>query len=271
MTAMFDRQGKEVAGPFVARKGGVGVNRIHRCNRCGGAGGSSKWDHTGWTCFDCGGSGQGHPYVMPVYTAEKLVTLNATKAKADAKRTVAREAKAAADAARADAERAEFMAYHAAFFAAARPFCARIEFVDDIIAKAEQNARISSGQIDAVRGAIVRQIVKDQERAAAMHLGEVGVRRSFEGEVISVASYGSQWDAYGVSIVTIVRTASGCVSYRGGRRLAAEGARVRFSAEVKDHRERRNGEPLTVVKRPTKIEVIGGTPRAAEGFDHAAH
>ena len=29
------------------------------CTRCGGAGGSSKWHHTGWTCFNCGGSGRG--------------------------------------------------------------------------------------------------------------------------------------------------------------------------------------------------------------------
>jgi hypothetical protein len=267
MTAMFDRQGNEVKGPFVARKGGVGVNRVHKCNRCGGAGGAEKWRYTGWRCFDCHGSGQGRPYVMPVYTAEKLAKLNATKAKADAKRQAERDAKAAADAARADAERAEFMARHAEFFAAARPYCSRIDFVADIIAKAQQTARISPAQIDAVREAIGRQMVRDKEREAARHLGAIGERLSFEGEVISVASYGSQWDAYGISVVTLVRTASGCVSYRGGRRLAAEGARVRFSGQVKTHTQRRNGEPLTVIKRPTKIEVIGGAPRAAEGFD----
>ena len=30
------------------------------CSRCGGAGGADKWQFTGWTCYQCGGSGKEH-------------------------------------------------------------------------------------------------------------------------------------------------------------------------------------------------------------------
>ena len=30
------------------------------CSRCGGAGGADKWLYTGWTCYNCGGSGKEH-------------------------------------------------------------------------------------------------------------------------------------------------------------------------------------------------------------------
>ncbi|AYK20477.1 hypothetical protein C0073_022335 (plasmid) [Aeromonas veronii] len=31
------------------------------CGRCGGRGGSEAWSHTGWTCYQCGGTGKGEP------------------------------------------------------------------------------------------------------------------------------------------------------------------------------------------------------------------
>lgn len=255
MTAMFDRQGNEVTGPFVARKGGVGVHRVHLCNRCGGAGGSSRWDHTGWTCYGCGGSGKGSPYVMPVYTAEKLAALNATKAKADAKRQAVRDAKAEADRIRADAERVAFMAEHAAFFEAMAMFAGRVEFVDDIVAKAKARAMISFGQMDACRAAVLRLIVKDQERAVAAHQGEIGQRMTFSGRVTSIMQFGERFDAYGIRYLTTFRTERGLVSYMGSRTLAAEGDTITLSGAVKEHRTLRNGEPVTAIGRPTKIEV----------------
>ena len=30
------------------------------CSRCGGAGGADKWQFTGWTCYQCGGTGKMH-------------------------------------------------------------------------------------------------------------------------------------------------------------------------------------------------------------------
>lgn len=40
------------------------------CVRCGGAGGSDKWAFTGWTCYECGGSGEGRSEIIKEYTPE---------------------------------------------------------------------------------------------------------------------------------------------------------------------------------------------------------
>lgn len=54
-----------------------------RCPRCGGGGGDGKWMHTGWTCWECGGSGLARkPKVYKVYTDEyeaKLAERRAAK------------------------------------------------------------------------------------------------------------------------------------------------------------------------------------------------
>jgi hypothetical protein len=35
--------------------------KTNTCNRCGGAGGADKWQMTGWTCYQCGGTGKYYP------------------------------------------------------------------------------------------------------------------------------------------------------------------------------------------------------------------
>ena len=69
-----------------------------KCSRCGGAGGSDAWKFTGWTCFECGGSGNGTVHTVKVYTAEKLAKLQASEvrrnAKREAKEAVIRDAQA---------------------------------------------------------------------------------------------------------------------------------------------------------------------------------
>ena len=53
------------------------------CSRCGGAGGADKWQFTGWTCYQCGGSGKEHGK-WKEYTPEYEAKLNARrKAKAE--------------------------------------------------------------------------------------------------------------------------------------------------------------------------------------------
>lgn len=74
----------------------------HVCGRCGGAGRSDKWAHTGFTCYQCGGSGTMGTKVTPLYTAEKLAKLIA----AQEKRHAALKAKQQAQAEQAAAERA---------------------------------------------------------------------------------------------------------------------------------------------------------------------
>ena len=68
------------------------ITELATCFRCGGAGGHEQWRHTGWTCYDCGGSGNKGHVNRKVYTAEKIVKLDATKAKATEKREAAKKA-----------------------------------------------------------------------------------------------------------------------------------------------------------------------------------
>ncbi len=59
----------------------------YTCPRCGGAGGSDKWQFTGWTCYECRGSGRGvKPQVIKEYTPEYRAKLDAAAAKRHEKR-----------------------------------------------------------------------------------------------------------------------------------------------------------------------------------------
>ena len=49
-------------------------NRI--CSRCGGQGGSQRWEYTGWTCYQCGGSCFDAPRSVKLYSSSKLEQLN---------------------------------------------------------------------------------------------------------------------------------------------------------------------------------------------------
>lgn len=64
------------------------------CPRCGGKGGSEAWKFTGWTCYECGGSG-----VVEVewkeYTPEHEAKLAKARAKRQAKRMAEIEARQA--------------------------------------------------------------------------------------------------------------------------------------------------------------------------------
>lgn len=57
----------------------VSENRF--CSRCGGQGGSQKWDHTGWTCYQCGGSCFGPARSVKLYSSSKLEQLNKARDK----------------------------------------------------------------------------------------------------------------------------------------------------------------------------------------------
>ena len=57
------------------------------CPRCGGQGGSDAWVYTGWTCYECGGTGKAYKArVIKEYTPEYKAKLDARRlAKARAK------------------------------------------------------------------------------------------------------------------------------------------------------------------------------------------
>lgn len=75
------------------------------CPRCGGAGGSEAWAYTGWTCYECGGTGDGGFEIVKEYTPEYA-------AKLEARRKKAAEKKAAEHARKIDGIRREWLVNH---------------------------------------------------------------------------------------------------------------------------------------------------------------
>ena len=59
-------------------KNGTKIYHDYTCPRCGGAGGSDKWTYTGWTCYECSGTGKriDKPQVIKEYTPEYRAKLN---------------------------------------------------------------------------------------------------------------------------------------------------------------------------------------------------
>lgn len=259
MTEYFTRDGR----PFPAKVGrvtygrnddktGFGAYLPRVCGRCGGAGGADKWKHTGWTCYDCHGSGRGAPRFTPAYTREQLDKLNAAQAKAQATRQRKADAKRAQAVAEADARRGEFMAANGAWIAEARELAGGVEFVADVLAKAEANAAITDGQRAAVDKVVARAKANAAYKAQARHLGEVGDKVTVEGRVIVTRS--GRGD-YGDWYFAVVKDARGMVVFKGSTSLGREDDVVRFVATVKAC-EYRDGEPQTVVSRPRKWELV---------------
>ena len=65
------------------------------CQRCGGVGGSDAWAYTGWTCYECGGSGIGPEIISKEYTPEYEAKLAARRAARQAKKDEEAKAKSA--------------------------------------------------------------------------------------------------------------------------------------------------------------------------------
>lgn len=65
------------------------------CQRCGGLGGSDAWAYTGWTCYECGGSGIGPEIITKEYTPEYEAKLAERRAKRQAKKDEEAKAKSA--------------------------------------------------------------------------------------------------------------------------------------------------------------------------------
>lgn len=83
-------------------KNGTKYYEDWRCSRCGGAGGADAWQFTGYTCWECGGTGMRHsPNIYKEYTPEHEEKLRAQREKA-------REKKLAEERAKADELNAEF-------------------------------------------------------------------------------------------------------------------------------------------------------------------
>jgi len=93
-TGWFDREGSErpLHGRFSEGKneGKPYAVVIRVCSRCGGLGGSDKWKHTGWSCYQCGGSGRGTTAMARLFTTDELKVLNERRDTQRAKKAAAR-------------------------------------------------------------------------------------------------------------------------------------------------------------------------------------
>lgn len=56
------------------------------CRRCGGEGGRSDWAYTGYTCYECGGTGRSKVRMEKEYTPEYAAKLEASRQLREAKK-----------------------------------------------------------------------------------------------------------------------------------------------------------------------------------------
>ena len=145
----------EVAGTYkqTNEKGKPFISHVNRCSRCGGAGGSDKWAPTGWTCYQCGGTGKGSLvvyklYVYKLYTAEQLAKLNATRDKKNAVKEATRVAAQAVKDAHRAAYRETFKLNNNILFARAAQL--NDEFINTMVAQCIERTSITVPQIELI-------------------------------------------------------------------------------------------------------------------------
>lgn len=260
---LFNRDGTRNTRVFaVDPKGRPWTSYVGKCNRCGGAGGADKWAYTGWTCFDCRGSGKGWPQHVHLYTCEELAKLNERKAKADATRAAKRQAAADKAQAEADARRADFMAVHGALIERAKPHM-EDEFIADVIGKGIRYAQFSPAQADAVAKAIDRIEERARKRAASGYVGSVGERLELEVTVERVSSFqrpafNAPWTTETVWVAGM-RDSNGNALVSMGSFSAEKGETFTIRGTVKEHSVY-NEEKQTKLSR-----VMVYVPKAKKG------
>jgi hypothetical protein len=280
MVTLFTRAGVEQKPNGTNEKGAPVFRSKQTCSRCGGQGGAQAWAHTGWTCYRCGGNGiDPNTLVEKLYDAEKLVKLNATKAKADAKRAAVKAEKAAEEKARAERERDQVRADHK-------------DLIDRLVRVAGgkitqegffksihdqvmvQSRNLSERQIEAVTNSLDKIEAEIARLKTATHIGVIGETREFTLTLVKVAAYGNEYDLGGVKYYCTFRDENGCkVLYKGTspRSLGMVGQYdmqdrsysytigqvIRIKAKIKDHTHNTyNNEPETIIQRPKALEAV---------------
>ncbi|MFI5260833.1 MAG: hypothetical protein ACHQU0_03500 [Candidatus Paceibacteria bacterium] len=254
------RDGREFTGkPSFTEKGKPFVLRQERCGRCGGAGGSDKWAHTGWTCYECGGTGKGSIVEDKLYTQPQIDKMNAAQTKRDAKKAAEREAAEAARKANRDARRESFVAANAELFAKAKTLGE--QFIDEMIAQCIERVSLSERQIELINNKLTEAV----RRSVISYVGEVGERRDFVCTLVTFRAFDSQ---FGRTYLHIMRDEnSNTIKYMGSNILGGvtwdednypvvdSTEILKFKATVKSHEEY-NGEKQTVVSRPMPADVL---------------
>lgn len=259
---LYFRDGREFTGtPQLTESGKPFTVAFKNCSRCGGAGGSDKWKHTGWTCFECGGS-RGHNVDVKLYTAEKIAKMNAANEKKQAARAAVNAELAAARERERDARREQFQADNKQYFDSVLAVCGADSFASQIIATATRLAQLSDNQ----KASLDKMVAEIQRKAATGHVGTIGERRDF---VCTLVTFRVFQGKFGNSYLHVMRDETGnTIKYIGSKVLGGvrwEGDYsdrypvvdsnevIRFKATTDGHEEYK-GEKQTIVSRPKVAE-----------------
>jgi hypothetical protein len=222
-------------------KGIAAYNVPWPCGRCGGAGGSEAWKFTGWTCFECNGSGhRNRVKVLKAYTAESYAKLEMARAK----RAATKAAKVAKiEAAKAEVAKAAlevFRTAHIDLLTQLEAYNGLDGFVLDLRNKLTAYGSLTDKQCMALSAALARH-------AAMQSVPDCPVGRTkVEGEVISTKVQDSQW---GTTIKMLVKANAGWKVWLSVPRdaIVERGTKVAFTATL----ERSSDDPkFCFGKRP---------------------
>jgi len=251
-------------------RGTAKYNYDATCSRCGGAGGSDKWAHTGWTCFQCGGSGKGGVHTGKLYTAEKLVKLNATQQKRNAALKVKRDAaQLVQQAAASEARQAFYLANRELVtglsnWAEVPGNLDHSSFLLEMWQTLEQNGQLTDGQMAATQKWLDSIKARAAARAASQFIGEVGKRMEFTLVIERIIkleaqdnfSRGGRYQQWALPTIYLCRDDQGNrVVYKGSSALGAKGETIRLKATVEAH-DTYKDENQTKIARPKVLGVL---------------
>lgn len=253
MTTLYRSSGDEYKGALTKSVDSQGRGKAvfqGICVRCGGAGGSSKWDHTGHTCWACGGSGKGSTYTETIYTAEALEKLNARRAKLEEKRAAAR---AVIEAARQEAAAAAAKVFADNHQQLIDDLAANQDdpFLGDLYRKLGDHGSLTEPQVAAAQRAI------DQKKAdaAAQFVGNVGDTIEVELTTVLVRDISINGYPRIVRFIVLLEDAAGNVYKYIGNSNAVRyttGGTSKIKCSIKGHDEYK-GRKQTVIQRPREI------------------
>lgn len=237
-------------------KGTAKYSYQDRCGRCGGAGGSMAWRFTGWTCYECQGTGIGPVRTERLYKADRLEKLNVAQAKRDAKKAEKAEA--------ARIEKEVELAKKLEAFEAENPGLVEAMealpgdmFLADLVAKLKTWGSLTGPQVDAAKRSLDRLKAKAEARMASQYVGEVGKRMEFEVTVDHVIHLPALAYGFAPSSIYLCRDAAGNrIVYKGSGNFAGKGETVKVKATVAEHSEYKE-EKQTKISRPKVLENKG--------------
>jgi hypothetical protein len=257
---LFNRSGTA----RIANAGERGHRYTTKCSRCGGAGGSKAWEHTGYTCYQCGGSGLGPTKVEKLYTADELAVLDARLAKARARRQALIDAETARIAAERAAARDAFLAGNTDTLAKLDELAAdevsRAKpdtslFWDDVRNGIVERAHISERQAEMINTRYAELLARREAESRAReagHLGQPGQRVKTRACVVECRHIGivSRYPLIHRFLVRLETEQGHTLVWWTGCGKYTHDDFVECALTVKEHGAF-NGKPQTTVQRVT--------------------